>query len=71
MSLTIDAICSVTERLGVDCSCFSINDYHFAARSVAEKQLWLRAISNLKVKLRHAMTHGLNILKQLKNAETV
>ena len=54
-SLTIDATSVVTERMGVDSSCFTLNGYHFAARSVAEKSFWLRAISNVKVKLRHAM----------------
>ncbi|CAJ1365193.1 unnamed protein product [Effrenium voratum] len=55
VSVTIDSITTVTERMGVDCSCFTLNDYHFAARSVAEKVLWLRAIGNVKVKLRHAL----------------
>ncbi|CAK9022673.1 Uncharacterized protein SCF082_LOCUS15893 [Durusdinium trenchii] len=54
-SLSIDAASVVTERMGVDSSCFTLNGYHFAARSVAEKVFWLRAISNIKVKLRHAM----------------
>ncbi|CAE7762687.1 unnamed protein product [Symbiodinium pilosum] len=53
--LSIDSICHISERLGVDCSCFTLNDQNFAARSVAEKNLWLRAISNVKVKLRHAI----------------
>lgn len=53
--LKIDAVTTVTERMGVDCSCFTLSDHHFAARTVAEKALWLRAISNVKVKLRHAI----------------
>jgi hypothetical protein len=43
----------ISERVGVDCSCFSIDGHHFSARSSAEKAFWLRAISNVKVKLRH------------------
>ncbi|OLP91141.1 hypothetical protein AK812_SmicGene27181 [Symbiodinium microadriaticum] len=59
--LTIDSICHISERLGVDCSCFTLNDQNFAARSVAEKTLWLRAISNVKVKLRHAIMPTSNL----------
>mmetsp|Transcript_81852 Transcript_81852/g.128914 ORF Transcript_81852/g.128914 Transcript_81852/m.128914 type:complete len:495 (+) Transcript_81852:112-1596(+) len=43
----------ISERVGIDCSCFSIDGHHFSARSSAEKAFWLRAISNVKVKLRH------------------
>eukprot|EP00929_Paragymnodinium_shiwhaense_P002671 TRINITY_DN10297_c0_g3_i1.p1 TRINITY_DN10297_c0_g3~~TRINITY_DN10297_c0_g3_i1.p1 ORF type:complete len:542 (-),score=97.58 TRINITY_DN10297_c0_g3_i1:217-1842(-) len=51
--LGIDMHTCVSERVGVDCSCFSFDGYHFTTRSCAEKMLWLRAISNVKVKLRH------------------
>lgn len=50
---SIDKDTTVSERVGVDCSCFSIGVLHFAARSCAEKALWLRVVSNVKVKLRH------------------
>lgn len=43
----------VSEHVAVDCSCFTLDAHHFCARSCSEKALWLRAISNLKVKLRH------------------
>jgi len=43
----------ISERVGVDCSCFSIDGYHLTTRSSMEKHLWLRAINNVKVKLRH------------------
>jgi hypothetical protein len=43
----------VSERVGVDCSCFSVDGHHFTTRSSLEKTLWLRAVSNVKVKLRH------------------
>lgn len=43
----------ISERVGIDCSCFSIDGHHFSARSSSEKAFWLRAISNVKVKLRH------------------
>ena len=38
----------VSERVGIDCSCFSLGDHHFSTRTCAEKMLWLRAISNVK-----------------------
>eukprot|EP00927_Polykrikos_kofoidii_P054234 TRINITY_DN48689_c0_g1_i1.p1 TRINITY_DN48689_c0_g1~~TRINITY_DN48689_c0_g1_i1.p1 ORF type:complete len:613 (-),score=70.04 TRINITY_DN48689_c0_g1_i1:79-1917(-) len=52
--LSIDMNTCISERVGVDCSCFSFDGYHFAARTCSEKIFWLRAISNVKVKLRHA-----------------
>lgn len=51
--LSIDMHTCVSERVGIDCSCFSFDGYHFTTRTCAEKVLWLRAISNVKVKLRH------------------
>lgn len=51
--LSIDTHTCVSERVGIDCSCFSLGDNHFSTRTCAEKMLWLRAISNVKVKLRH------------------
>lgn len=51
--LNLDMHTCVSERVGVDCSCFSLGDHHFSTRTCAEKMLWLRAISNVKVKLRH------------------
>lgn len=41
------------EKIGINCSCFSIEDHQFTARSLGERKLWLRAISNLKVKLQN------------------
>mmetsp|Transcript_12545 Transcript_12545/g.23149 ORF Transcript_12545/g.23149 Transcript_12545/m.23149 type:complete len:481 (-) Transcript_12545:164-1606(-) len=43
----------ICERVGVDCSCISIEGHHFSARTCQEKLLWLRAISNIKMKLRN------------------
>mmetsp|Transcript_14284 Transcript_14284/g.33752 ORF Transcript_14284/g.33752 Transcript_14284/m.33752 type:complete len:486 (+) Transcript_14284:142-1599(+) len=53
ISINIKVITGVSEVVGIDCSCFSIDGRHFSARTCAEKMLWLRAISNLKVKLQH------------------
>jgi hypothetical protein len=51
--VVMDEYTQVSEHVAVDCSCFTLDCHHFAARSSAERALWLRAISNLKVKLRH------------------
>eukprot|EP00928_Gymnodinium_smaydae_P014799 TRINITY_DN15437_c0_g5_i2.p1 TRINITY_DN15437_c0_g5~~TRINITY_DN15437_c0_g5_i2.p1 ORF type:complete len:272 (+),score=43.38 TRINITY_DN15437_c0_g5_i2:175-990(+) len=49
--LTEHSNCS--EKVGINCSCFSLEDHQFSSRSLAERRLWLRAISNLKVKLQN------------------
>lgn len=41
------------DAVGINCSCFLIDGHHFAARSPSERKLWLRALSNLKVKLQN------------------
>mmetsp|Transcript_237 Transcript_237/g.739 ORF Transcript_237/g.739 Transcript_237/m.739 type:complete len:435 (-) Transcript_237:344-1648(-) len=39
------------EKVGVDCTCFCVDGHTFSARIASERKVWLRAISNLKVKL--------------------
>ncbi|CAK9096028.1 unnamed protein product [Durusdinium trenchii] len=51
MYVTERSICC--EKIGINCSCFSVEEHQFSARSLAERKLWLRAISNLKVKLQN------------------
>jgi hypothetical protein len=52
LNVPLDTCTFYTELMGVDCSCFSLDDrYYFCTRSVAERSLWLRALSNLKMKL--------------------
>eukprot|EP00913_Durusdinium_trenchii_P024983 g23449.t1 len=46
MYVTERSICC--EKIGINCSCFSVEEHQFSARSLAERKLWLRAISNLK-----------------------
>jgi len=46
------AMCS--EKIGINCSCFSVEDFQFSTRTLAERKLWLRAISNVRVKLQNA-----------------
>lgn len=53
LRLGLDMHTSVSERVGIDCSCFNFDGYNFSARTCHEKNLWLRAFSNVKVKLRH------------------
>lgn len=42
------------EKIGMNCSCFCVEDHQFAARTLSERKLWLRAISNVKVKLQNS-----------------
>lgn len=49
--LTDRSICC--EKVGINCSCFCIEDHHFSSRTLSERKLWLRAISNVKVKLQN------------------
>eukprot|EP00929_Paragymnodinium_shiwhaense_P071927 TRINITY_DN36523_c0_g1_i2.p1 TRINITY_DN36523_c0_g1~~TRINITY_DN36523_c0_g1_i2.p1 ORF type:complete len:625 (+),score=105.88 TRINITY_DN36523_c0_g1_i2:45-1919(+) len=41
------------EKAGINCSCFCVDIHQFAARTFSERKLWLRAISNVKVKLQN------------------
>jgi len=51
--IRLDHNSSCCERIGVDCTCFCIEEHQFCARSLMERRLWLRAVSNVKVKLRN------------------
>lgn len=72
------------EKVGVNCTCFCINGHDFSARTISERKLWLRAISNMKVKLqnsapapskddighyREAIEEELKSQKQIRNLE--
>lgn len=54
MEIWISVASNCFEKVGVACTCFCINGHDFSARTIAERKLWLRAISNLKVKLQNA-----------------
>jgi hypothetical protein len=41
------------EKVGINCSCFCVEDHQFSTRTLSERKLWLRAISNVKVKLQN------------------
>merc|ERR1719310_2134235 len=47
----IDARTPCYEKVGHDCSCFCVGALQLSARTVFERQIWLRAVANLKVKL--------------------
>merc|ERR1712151_509782 len=42
---------TVSTRKGAYCTVFGVDNYRFCARTREEKELWLRAVSNIKVKL--------------------
>merc|ERR1712179_579890 len=37
--------------LGINCSFFIIDGHHFASQTPSERKLWLRALSNVKIKV--------------------
>eukprot|EP00929_Paragymnodinium_shiwhaense_P103755 TRINITY_DN6747_c0_g1_i1.p1 TRINITY_DN6747_c0_g1~~TRINITY_DN6747_c0_g1_i1.p1 ORF type:complete len:416 (-),score=88.69 TRINITY_DN6747_c0_g1_i1:52-1299(-) len=39
--------------VGINCSCFIVDTHHFASQTPSERKLWLRALSNVKVKLQN------------------
>lgn len=41
----------VSSRKGFHCTVFGVDEHRFCARTREEKELWLRAVSNVKVKL--------------------
>lgn len=51
LALPVTQKTRIFERAGEDCSCFAVDGHSFCARSVQERQVWLRALSNVKVKL--------------------
>eukprot|EP00811_Abedinium_folium_P000117 NODE_10106_length_1376_cov_4.447558.p1 GENE.NODE_10106_length_1376_cov_4.447558~~NODE_10106_length_1376_cov_4.447558.p1 ORF type:complete len:357 (-),score=78.44 NODE_10106_length_1376_cov_4.447558:305-1348(-) len=42
------------EKVGFQCSCFMLEGHTFSTRTLWELRLWMRALSNIKVKLLHA-----------------
>jgi len=39
--------------VGINCSCFILDSHQFASQTPSERKLWLRAISNVKVKIQN------------------
>mmetsp|Transcript_37434 Transcript_37434/g.99500 ORF Transcript_37434/g.99500 Transcript_37434/m.99500 type:complete len:448 (-) Transcript_37434:175-1518(-) len=52
-SVQLTELTVVSSRKGIHCSVLGIDSLRFCARTMEEKDLWLRAISNIKVKLLH------------------
>lgn len=52
-SLQLTDLTVVSSRKGTHCAVFGIDSYRFCARTMEEKELWLRAVSNIKIKLMH------------------
>ncbi|CAJ1389589.1 unnamed protein product [Effrenium voratum] len=50
-TLILSEATTVSTRSGVHCNVFGIDHHRFCARNGDEKDLWLRAVSNVKVKL--------------------
>lgn len=69
MDIFINERSTCCEKVGISCSCFSVEDHLFSTRTLAERKLWLRAISNVKVKLQNrAPSPTLEELKQYRYA---
>ena len=49
MEIWLSVASNCFEKVAVNCTCFCINGHDFSARTMAERKLWLRAISNMKV----------------------
>lgn len=49
--ITESSVCC--DIVGINCSCFVIDCHHFAAQTPSERKLWLRALSNVKVKIQN------------------
>lgn len=49
--ITSRSVCC--EKVGMNCSCFCVDEHQFSTRTLSERKLWLRAISNVKVKLQN------------------
>lgn len=42
---------AIGEKVGINCNCLCVAGHDFATRTLAERKLWLRALSNVRVKL--------------------
>lgn len=49
--ITDSSVCC--DIVGINCSCFVIDCHHFASQIPSERKLWLRALSNVKVKIQN------------------
>lgn len=49
--ITESSVCC--DIVGINCSCFVVDCHHFASQTPSERKLWLRALSNVKVKIQN------------------
>lgn len=49
--ITESSVCC--DVVGINCSCFIIDSHQFASQTPSERKLWLRALSNVKVKIQN------------------
>jgi hypothetical protein len=52
--ITISELSECKDVVGINCSCFVIDQHHLAAQTPSERKLWLRALSNVKVKIQNS-----------------
>jgi len=53
MDIIISESSVCCDIVGINCSCFVVDSHHFAAQTPSERKLWLRALSNVKVKIQN------------------
>merc|ERR1719277_2607427 len=53
MDILITETSECKDVVGINCSCFVIDQHHFASQTPSERKLWLRALSNVKVKIQN------------------
>lgn len=51
LRITEDSVCS--DIVAINCCCFIVDCHHFASQTPSERKLWLRALSNVKVKIQN------------------
>merc|ERR1712039_991080 len=49
--ITESSVCC--DVVGINCSRFIVDSHHFASQTPSERKLWLRALSNVKVKIQN------------------
>merc|ERR1712032_1366971 len=53
MDILITEASVCCDVVGINCSCFIVDCHHFASQTPSERKLWLRALSNVKVKIQN------------------
>lgn len=53
MHVSVTESTACCDIVGINCCCFFIDCHHFASQTPSERKLWLRALSNVKVKIQN------------------